>query len=122
MKMAEIFFTWPDRKLSPNARHHWSVIARAKKAAKRTAYYTVLEAGIGKIDAETINVRVSFYPPDRRPRDTDNMIASCKAVFDGLSQAIGIDDSRWNLSISPRGPIEKNGLVKVQLEWNEVAA
>ncbi len=120
--MAEIFLPWPDKKLSPNARHHWSVVASAKKAAKRAAYYTVLEAGLGKINAERINVRVSFYPPDRRPRDTDNALASCKAAFDGLSQAIGIDDSRWELTISPRGPIEKNGLVKVELQWEEVAS
>lgn len=120
--MVEVFLPWPSRKLSPNFRGHWGVIARAKKAAKRTAYYTALEAGLGKIDAERINVRVSFYPPDRRLRDTDNAIASCKALFDGLSQAIGIDDSKWELTISPRGPIEKNGLVKVELQWEETAA
>jgi crossover junction endodeoxyribonuclease RusA len=81
------------------------------------AYYATLQAGIGKIDADSIEVRVSFYPPDRRPRDTDNMIASCKSFFDGISQAIGIDDSAWTLSIAPRGPIEKNGMVKIELEW-----
>lgn len=122
MRMATVFLPWPDKKLSPNARHHWSVVARAKKAAKRTAYYTALEAGLGKIDAERISVLVSFYPPDRRPRDTDNMVSSLKAGFDGLSQAIGIDDSKWELTISPRGPIEKNGLVKVELQWEETAA
>ncbi len=117
MPTAEVFLPWPDRRLNPNARHHWAQLARAKKSARRTAYYTALEAGLGKIDASTINVRVAFYPPDRRPRDTDNMIASCKAYFDGLSEAIGVDDSKWELTISPRGPVERHGMVKVELEW-----
>lgn len=117
MTSATVYLPWPDRRLSPNARVHWSHLSRAKKAAKRTAYYTALEAGLSKIDTDTISVKVSFFPPDRRPRDTDNMLASCKAALDGISQAIGIDDSKWNLSIAPRGPVEKEGMVKVELEW-----
>lgn len=117
MRTAEFFLPWPDKRLSPNARQHWAQIARAKKAAKRTAYYTALEAGLGKIEATAIKVRLSFFPPDQRPRDTDNMIASMKAALDGVSQAIGVDDSKWTLEVSPRGPIEKHGMVKIELEW-----
>jgi crossover junction endodeoxyribonuclease RusA len=114
---AEIFLPWPDCRLSPNGRHHWAQVARAKKAAKRTAYYTTLEAGIGPIDADSILVRYSFYPPSRRAFDLDNMVASMKAAADGISKAIGIDDAKWNLAVSPHGPVEKNGMVKVELEW-----
>lgn len=117
---AELFLPWPDKRLSPNARVHWSSLARAKKSAKRAAYYTTLEAGIGKIEAESVLVRVSFFPPDRRPRDIDNAFASCKAAFDGIAQAIGIDDSKWEIAIAPRGPVEKNGMVKIDIEWTEV--
>lgn len=118
MKTATIYLPWPDKRLSPNARCHWSTLAKAKKVAKKAAYYSALEAGIGKIDADSILVRYSFYPPDRRARDDDNLIASMKAYGDGISQAIGIDDSAWTLRIAPRGPIEKNGMVKVELEWS----
>ena len=121
MKTASIFLPWPDRRLSPNARHHWAQVARAKKSAKQAAYYTTLEAGIGKIKADSITVRYSFYPPSRRLFDLDNLVASMKAAADGISQTIGIDDSKWNLNVSPRGPIEKNGMVKIDLEWDEVA-
>lgn len=119
MTTATIFLPWPDKRLSPNGRYHWTQLARAKKAAKRTAHYTALEAGLGKLEAERLVVRVSFYPPDRRPRDTDNMVSSCKAFFDGISQAIGIDDSKWTLILEPRGAIEKNGMVKVVLDWTQ---
>lgn len=117
MQTAELFLPWPDKRLSPNARVHWSTLAKAKKAAKREAYYAALEAGVRDIKADSLLVRFSFYPPDRRARDVDNMLASMKAANDGIAQAVGIDDSAWTISISPRGPIEKNGMVKVELEW-----
>lgn len=119
MTTAEFFLPWPDRRLSPNARVHWSSLARAKKAAKNEAYYRVREAGIGEINAESILVRYSFFPPSKRAYDLDNLIASMKAAGDGIAIAIGIDDSKWNIAISPRGPVEKNGMVKVELEWAE---
>lgn len=119
---AELFLPWPDRRLSPNSRQHWASLARAKKHAKQTAYYTALEAGIGKIEADAIRVRYSFFPPSRRAYDMDNLIASMKAAADGIAMAIGVDDSKWELAISPRGPVEKNGMVKVDIEWIEVAA
>lgn len=117
MKSMSLYLPWPDRKLSPNSRVHWSVLSRAKAAAKKLAYYTALEAGIGKIDADAVRVRYSFFPPSRRIYDTDNLIASMKAAADGVAQAIGVDDSKWELVISPRGPVEKNGMVKIDIEW-----
>lgn len=114
---AEIFLPWPDKALSPNARVHWRALSAAKKKAKEAAYYTALGAGLSKIAADSMKVRYSFFPPDRRPRDTDNMIASMKAAADGIALAIGIDDSKWEIQIAPRGPVERNGMVKVELEW-----
>lgn len=114
---AEFFLPWPAKDLSPNARVHWSKLAKAKKKAKEAAFYIVKEAGIGKIDAERLTVTYSFFPPSRRKFDLDNCIASMKAAADGIALAIGVDDSVWTLRIEPRGPVEKNGMVKVQLEW-----
>lgn len=124
MPTAELFLPWPDKRLSPNGRYHWAQVARAKKAAKRTAHYTALESGLGKIEADSLAVRYSFYPPSRRAYDLDNLVASMKAAADGIALAVGIDDSKWTLTIDPRGPVEKNGMVKVELEWQqtEVAA
>lgn len=118
VKTAEIFLPWPDRKLSPNARLHWAALARIKRRAKNEAFWLAKEAGVGKIEAETISVRYAIYPPDRRARDQDNIIASLKAYADGIAQAIGIDDSKWNISIAPRGAVERNGMIKVELEWS----
>jgi len=117
MSKAEIFLPWPDKRLSPNARVHWRALAHAKKMARKIAFYTVKEAGIGKIDADSVLVRYSFFPPSQRRYDMDNLIASMKAAGDGIADAIGIDDGAWTLAIAPRGPVERNGMVKVELEW-----
>lgn len=121
MTIAEIFLPWPDRKLSPNARVHWAALASAKKKAKQDAYYATLAAGIGKIEADSLSARYVIFPPDRRPRDQDNIIASLKAYADGIAQAIGVDDSKWNISIASRGPVERSGMIKVELAWEQAA-
>ena len=117
--MITLFLPWPNPKLSPNARVHWSVLAREKKKAKRDAYYAALEAGVKKIEADKVNVTVKFFPPDKRRRDSDNAIASMKAAIDGISLALGVDDSRFGLSFQWAGEIKMNGMVKVELSWEE---
>lgn len=119
MTHAVIFLPWPDRRLSPNARVHWTALARAKKQSKKWAFYLTKEAGLGKIEADSITVKYSFFPPSRRAYDLDNLVASMKAAADGIALAIGVDDSKWNIAVSPRGPVERNGMVKVDLEWSE---
>jgi crossover junction endodeoxyribonuclease RusA len=119
MMSAQIFLPWPDKRLSPNAREHWSSIARAKKSAKNTAHNTVLEAGIGKVKAESINVTLAFYPPSKRSYDADNLLAAHKAALDGIALAIGVNDKIFNVSGACHGPIQKNGMVKVSLEWED---
>lgn len=44
--------------------------------------------------SDDIPIRIDFYPPDRRIRDDDNLIASFKSGRDGLALAWGIDDHR----------------------------
>jgi len=121
MTEAQFFLPWPDKRLSPNARVHWGALATAKKKAKHEAYYLALEAGLGKIDVEALNVRYVFYPPSRRAYDQDNIIASLKAAADGISMAIGVDDSKWNVAIANAGAIEKGGMIKVELQWGAAA-
>ena len=121
MMSASLYLPWPDKRLSPNARMHWAALAKAKKKAKTDAYHIALEAGIGKIEAEKVLVRYSFFPPSRRAYDLDNLIASMKAGADGIAMAIGIDDSKWNIAVSPHGPVEKNGMVKIDIEWEQIA-
>jgi crossover junction endodeoxyribonuclease RusA len=106
---------WPDKRLSPNARQHWVAKSRAIKTARITAAWM---AQIERVDlpitADSITATVTFFPPDSRRRDTDNMLASCKAYFDGIAPVIGMDDSRWDFVLK-RGEVRKGGAVRVQI-------
>ena len=94
-----IVLPWPNKALAPNVRCHWAIKYRASKAAHRTAHFETFHkmegcraAPVGKID-----VRLSFYPPDKRRRDEDNMIASMKHYLDGIAHGLRVDDRNFHL-------------------------
>ena len=113
--MIAIDLPWPSRDLHPNARKHWTAKARATKAARVEAGWAAKAAGVKRIAAGSLAVTAVFSPPDNRRRDTDGMLSSIKAYFDGIADVIGIDDSAWQLSIR-RLPMLKGGAVRIEIE------
>lgn len=105
---------WPQRILSPNARAHWAQIARAKKALRTEWAWQAKAQGMGEVACKALTLHLEFVPPDRRARDMDNMLAACKAGLDGLSDVLGVDDSKWKLSLSVSPQI--GGFVRVRVE------
>jgi crossover junction endodeoxyribonuclease RusA len=88
-----VVLPWPAKELSPNARLHWKALARKKKSARRTAWGAALSAHLPKIeDGTPIRVTTTFFPPDRRSYDEDNLKARMKAAYDGIADALGVDD------------------------------
>lgn len=94
---------WPDKRLSPNARIHWGAKASVKaKARKDAAYlaYAAMGEGVRSVrlrflgDAP-IPVTITFYPPDARHRDDDNMVGAFKSLRDGIADALGVNDRRF---------------------------
>ena len=105
---------WPPKDLSPNARIHWSRRSKAAKAYRRACHVLTLEAGIRGVDwAGDIHLWIDFYPPDRRHRDDDNMVAAFKAGRDGMADAMGLDDKRFR--IHPFVKSEIGGRVKIRI-------
>lgn len=105
---------WPPKDLSPNARIHWSRRSKAAKAYRRACHVLTLEAGIRGVDWEgDIHLWIDFYPPDRRHRDDDNMVAAFKAGRDGMADAMGLDDKRFR--IHPYVKDEIGGMVKIRI-------
>lgn len=98
--MTEIRLPWPPRELSPNARVHWSKRSKAA-AAYRSECGWIVRAAIAKApdfkppDSERIALWIDFFPPDRRHRDDDNLLAAFKAGRDGIADALGINDKRF---------------------------
>ena len=116
-RVAAIELPWFDTDLSPNkARNmHWSKKAKAVKAARSlAAWWAVQTRQFEFFKDKRLSVRAIFTPPDNRRRDTDNMIGSCKAYFDGLSDVIG-DDSKWLLSFRREEPHAPGG-VRIEVE------
>ena len=116
---------WPPASLSPNARVHWALKARAVKGYRQDAFVTARAYRAGSPDWRALSppvaLLVAFYAPDRRPRDTDNLIASLKAGIDGIVQSglLVSDDTealRWEEPIFVLGA--KPG--KVELRLREV--
>lgn len=68
----------------------------------------------------SIGYRCTFFPPDRRARDEDNLIASLKSSLDGIAQALRIDDRCFHL-LEPavREPDRPHGRVEIDLFWRE---
>ena len=92
----KVTLPWPPKALSPNARGHWSAKSKAARAYRAACFALTKEANIAKPDTEgRLHLWLDFFPPDRRHRDDDNMIASFKSGRDGIADALGIDDKRF---------------------------
>lgn len=116
----EVTLPWPPKELNPNARVYWSKKAKAAKAYREDCFYLARQIDnvviFNHSDFDTdrkLNLWLTFYPPDRRARDDDNMLASFKSGRDGLAAALGIDDKRFISHIAVSDQI--GGMVKVRV-------
>lgn len=105
---------FPPKQLSPNARVHWAVKARAAKTYRHSCWAMALEGGVGKMKIKP-DFELTFHPPDRRARDKDNMIAAFKAGQDGLADALQCDDKAFDPKPVVGEPM-KGGAVVVRME------
>lgn len=97
--MTDFIFTLsvplPPKELSPNARLHWRPVADAKKNYRKQCWAMCLAQNPPKFGGNQLPVEITFYPPNKRKRDKDNLIAAFKAGQDGIADALGIDDALW---------------------------
>ena len=126
-KPNEVTLPWPPKGLSPNARLHWAAKAKQAKAYRMACFALCIEAGLKapepknevleilglKAGVGRLHLWIDFYPPDRRHRDDDNMIAAFKSGRDGIADALGIDDKRF--VCHPYVQDQVGGYVKVRI-------
>lgn len=119
--MIELALPWLHKELSPNARVHWGKRAKLIKHARTYAGVAVLVCEPKDVvealkQASKFDVYISFYPPDKRKRDMDNMVsnATMKAYLDGIAGALGVDDSTFTLHYS-LCEVVKGGTVLIQI-------
>lgn len=104
---------WPPKELSPNYSGHWAPQASAKKKYRFAVRMLATQAKWELPEDGKICLEVEFYPPDKRPRDKDNMIGAFKAGQDGLADAWKVNDKRIDCSYKVSDQL--GGMVKVKL-------
>lgn len=114
-----ITLPWPPNTLSPNARLHWAARSKAAKAYRHTCWALAKVAAITVGWDGVVHLQITFFPPDRRHRDDDNMIASFKSGRDGLADALGIDDKRFRVHPVVSGETKPGGAVEISISETE---
>jgi crossover junction endodeoxyribonuclease RusA len=114
LTIAAMVFPWPDARLSPNKRFDRRALIWVKGNAKNEAYAITLESKTVVLDTD-LQLTLTFYPPDRRKRDLDNLYATFKAYQDGMFLALGIDDCKIERVILQRGNPIPGGQVFVDI-------
>jgi len=117
----ELVLPWPDRALHPNARIHWAKLAKAKSLSRVFAFWKTLEAGWKgeQLPEGRLHLWMDFYPPDRRRRDDDGLLASMKAARDGIAEALKIDDNRFVSHPYVKDEVIKGGMVVIRITGEE---
>lgn len=115
--MLELTLPWPQPKLSPNTRVHWTTLAKEKKAYRSACWLTALEQLAGKpaLPDGPLLVELEFMPPNRRSYDRDNLVARMKAGLDGLCDALHIDDKRFSTLTARLNAEQIGGFVRVRI-------
>jgi crossover junction endodeoxyribonuclease RusA len=110
----QITLPWPPSILSPNTRVHWAPRAKAVASYRNECGWRARAQGVYPVEVGPVRMTITFHPPDARRRDRDNMIASCKAMMDGLADAMILDD-RFFIPTYQVGDIITGGGVTVDL-------
>jgi len=116
----KIELPWPPvKQLSPNSRVHWSKKAAAAKDYRTLCFWETKVSGAKITWKGPIVFSVTFYPPDRRDRDDDNIISAFKSGRDGIASALMVDDKRFKLHPVLSDQVVKGGKVVVEITQGE---
>lgn len=111
-KPVRVTLPWPPKELSPNARVYWREKNQAVGQYK-TACWAILTQHRIKLKGKT-KFKITFCEPDRRARDTDNLIGSFKAGQDALSLVTIVNDRLFEITYARGEPI-KGGAVEIEV-------
>ena len=91
---------FPPREASPNARVHYMKLHSVKKAQGELMTGLILAQGIPNKPMEKAHLTITFESKDKRRRDLDNLLSSCKAYIDALVPDVIVDDNAERLGIT----------------------
>lgn len=109
-----IILPFPPASLSGHAKSHWRARSGPTAKHREWARLATLEAKPSAPAEGDILVHVRFVPPDRRG-DRTNFANRLKPYFDGIADALGVNDARFLPSYEFAQP-ERPGRVEVRIE------
>lgn len=93
--MSSITLPWPPASLSGHAKGHWRSKSSPTAKHREWARLATLDARVPTLPtAGDIAMHVTFYPPDRRG-DRVNYPNRLKPAWDGIAEALGVNDRRF---------------------------
>lgn len=104
---------FPPSTLSGHHNAHWRKLQPIKKLHRTYAWTETVRAKPSVPATGDIPISVTFYPPDNRG-DRTNYPNRMKPIFDGIADALGINDRRF-LPSYHFGPNEKPGRVVIAI-------
>lgn len=104
---------FPPASLSGHAKGHWRDKSGPTAKHRLWAFQATKAARFMPPATGDIEIHVTFYPPDRRG-DRVNFPNRMKPYFDGIAEALGINDARFLPSFTFCAP-EKPGRVEVRI-------
>lgn len=115
--MSAIEIPFPPATLSGHTKGHWrstsGIVAKYREWARRAT----LAASPAIPATGDIRLIVAFYPPDNRG-DRINFPNRCKPLFDGIADALKVNDKRF-LPVFQFGEPEKPGKVVILIDEKE---
>ena len=110
---ARITLPFPPASLSGHNSGHWRSKSGIVAKHREWARLATLAAEVSAPPEGDIRVGVTFYPPDRRG-DRINYPNRCKPLFDGIADALKVNDRRFLPSFHYAEPV-KNARVVVTI-------
>ncbi len=111
----QITLSLPSPLLSPNNRSHWAKKHPVKSAYRNEGYWKADALGTQLANYKH-PVKITFYPPNNKPRDIDNCLASIKAGLDGIADGLAINDKFFRpITIDFGEPDPKNPRVVIEI-------
>ena len=113
MKQNKITLPYPNPVLMPNRKHghHWATTQQAEAKARQEAFLLS-----GSLNYTGGGLKITFYTPDARKRDLDNLLAAMKPALDGMAKAIGVDDALFRPLLIDKVKAESRKDARVEIE------
>lgn len=92
----KIVFPWFLPELKPNTSCHYMQKAKAKAIYRAVCKDQTIKAMTEQESKKAYTeMTFTFYKPNKRHSDLDNMLSSCKSLVDGMCDALGMNDKEF---------------------------